>query len=369
MRKIIIVSFLILFAALAGIFRIPNAQVETDVTAKTTKVGVLLSGPKSDRNYCQSHYEAIEAIKGELNLDVVYRENVPGDCYNDIVSLIRDEGCQIVVGISYDFGEPMMKAAEKYPDVYFLHTAGTGHRNNLSTFFGRMYQARYLSGIVAGMKTKTGEIGYVAAFPISEVIRGINAFTLGVRSVRPDAVVHVRYCGSWVDDAPAGEACRGLLDRHPIDVVAMHSNSIEPNREADARGIWSIGHNLDNADLFPDSYLTASVWTWNEYYKKQILNCLQGKFHGSHDWIDMEEGIVGLSEFSDQVDPRTKAMVQKANERLRSWEYDVFYGPIRDNTGRLRVDAGESMTDDEMLNGFDWYVEGVAVEGQGMGGA
>ena len=105
MRKIIIISFLILFAALAGIFRIQNAQVDTDVTAKTTKVGVLLSGPRSDRSYCQSHYEAIEAIKGkgenELNLDVIYREYVPDDCYNDIVSLIRDEGCRIVIGVRW----------------------------------------------------------------------------------------------------------------------------------------------------------------------------------------------------------------------------------------------------------------------------
>ena len=162
MRKIIIISFLILFAALAGIFRIQNAQVDTDVTAKTTKVGVLLSGPRSDRSYCQSHYEAIEAIKGkgenELNLDVIYREYVPDDCYNDIVSLIRDEGCRIVIGVSFGYGPSMIKAADEYPDIYFLHASGaTGVRHNLSTFFGRMYQARYLSGIVAGLKTKTGE--------------------------------------------------------------------------------------------------------------------------------------------------------------------------------------------------------------------
>ena len=374
MRKIIIISFLILFAALVGIFHIQREQVDTDVTAKTTKVGVLLSGPRLDRSYCQSHYEALEAIKGKgehkLNLDVVYREYVPSDCYNEIVSLVRDEGCRIVIGVSFDYGPSMIKAAEAYPDVYFLHAAGAaGYRHNLSTFFGRMYQARYLSGIVAGMKTKTGELGYVAAFQIPEVIRGINAFTLGVRSVRPDAVVHVRYCGSWVEDDPARKESMELLNRHPIDVMAMHTNSLAPMEEADKRGIWSIGYNLDNADLFPNSCLTSCVWNRRNSYYKLIKDCLQEKFHGDHVWIDMEEGIVGLSEFSAQVDPQTRVMVQAANDRLRSWEYDVFYGPIRDNTGLLRVDAGESMTDDEMLKSFDWYVEGVAVEGQGMGGA
>lgn len=365
MRKLIIIAFLILFAAFAGIYGIQSNQLNTDVTAKVTKVGVLLSGSHSDRSYCQTHYEAIEAIKGNLNLNVVYREKVPNDCYKDIVSLIEDEGCEIVIANSFQFGKDMLKAAEKYPDVYFLHAAGTEHRHNFSSFFGRLYQARYLSGIVAGMKTKTGELGYVAAYPIPEVIRVINAFAIGARSVRPDAVVHVRYCGSWVEDEPAADASRKLLDSHPIDVMAMHTNSLAPHREADARGVWSIGIHFDNADLFPDTYLIACQWKWDKYYHKQILDCLQGKFHGSNVWMDMEkEGILYLSDFSKHIDPKTKTAVEEAGTRLKSWQYDVFYGPIRDNTGRLRVEAGESMTDDEMLHGFDWYVEGVTVEGK-----
>ena len=362
MKKIIVIAFLLLFAAIAGIYRIQRSQLDTDVTARTTRVGVLLNGSRMDHSYCQAHYEAMESIKDELNLDIVYLENVPDDCYKYVLSLIRDEGCKIIVGVSWGFYEPMERAAAEYPNVDFLHVSGTGHRKNLATFFGRMYQARYLSGVAAGMNTKTGELGYVAAFPISEVIRGINAFTLGVRSVRPDAVVYVRYCNSWVEDATAGEACRALFDRHPIDVVAMHTNSLQPHREADARGIWSVGYNLDNAAMFPNTYLTACVWRWSVYYRKQILNCLQGKFHGSHEWIDLEEGIAGLSTLSDHAAQQTLMRIRAAREKLRSRGFDVFYGPIMDNTGHLRVEAGESMPDDEMLNNFDWYVEGVTVE-------
>jgi len=229
-----------------------------------------------------------------------------------------------------------------------------------------MYQVRYLSGVVAGMMSKTGEIGYVASFPIPEVIRGINAFTLGVRSVAPEAVVHVRYCGSWTEDRPAGDACRTLLDRYPIDVVTLHTNSIEPNRIAEARGVWSIGYHLDNAAMFPHTYLTACVWQWGGYYRNQILDCLQDKFHGRNVWLEMEEGMVGLSPFSRHVDEGTRAAVRAAVTRMGG-AFDVFYGPITDNTGRVRVEAGESMTDDEMLNAFDWYVEGVTIEGQGLG--
>ncbi|MCR5347326.1 MAG: BMP family ABC transporter substrate-binding protein [Fretibacterium sp.] len=369
MRKIIFIAFFLLFSAIVGISQIQLEPVDTDVTASTTKVGVMLSGVRLDRSYCQAHYEAMEAIRDKLNLEIVYRENVSEDCYEEIIRLVRDEGCRIIVGVSYDFGESMLKAAEEYPGIYFLHASGTGHRNNLSSFFGRMYQARYLSGVVAGMKTKTGELGYVAAFPISEVIRGINAFTLGVRSVRPDAKVHVAFCGSWVEDGPAKDASQLLLDSWPVDVLAMHTNSIQPLKEADTRGVWSIGYNLDNASLFPNTCLTACVWKWKTYYHRQILNCLQGKFHGTHVWIDMEEGIVGLSELSRHVDLQMKAKLQAARERLQGLEFDVFYGPVRDNTGCLRIDAGESMPDDEMLNSFDWYVEGVKIEGQRMGDA
>ena len=362
MKKIIFIAFFLLFAAIAGIHQIQNRQVDTDVTATTTKVGVLLNGSRMDHSYCQAHYEALEAIKDELNLEVIYLEHVPMNCYRDIVDLIRNKDCKIIVGTSYEFGGDMMKAAVEYPNIYFFHASGVGHRNNFSSFFGRMYQARYLSGIAAGMNTKTGELGYVAAFPISEVIRGINAFTLGVRSVRPDAVVHVRYCNAWQGDDVAGEACRKLMNIYPIDVVAMHTNSLQPHIEANAKGIWSIGYNLDNTAMFPDTYLTACIWKWEVYYRKQILNCLQGKFHGHHDLIDMNEDIVALSEISSRADPETKSKVQAADEKLRTLEFDVFYGPIKDNSGRLLIEEGESLPDDEMFNRFYWYVEGVKVE-------
>ena len=362
MKRIIFIAFFLLFAAIAGIYQIQNSQVDTNVTAKTTKVGVLINGTRSDHSYCQAHYEALESIKDDLNLEYVYLENVPMDCYEDIVKLIRDKECKIIVGISFEFGMDMMKAAEEFPDIYFLHASGVNHRKNFSSFFGRMYQARYLSGIAAGMNTKTGELGYVAAFPISEVIRGINAFTLGVRSVRPDAIVHVRYCNAWQGDDVAGEACRKLLNRYLIDVIAMHTDSLQPHREADARGIWSVGYNIDNSAMFPDTYLIACTWKWEVYYRKQILNCLQGKFHGHHDLIEMNEGIVALSGLSSHADPQTKAKVQAADEKLRSLEFDVFYGPIKDNIGRLLIGEGESMPDDEMFNRFYWYVEGVNVE-------
>lgn len=366
MRKILILVGLVFVAAVAGISLSKDSWTETDVTAKTTRVGLVLSGIHDDRSFCQAHYDALQSLRDELNLDIICRERVPNECYPSIAELIQQEDCEIIVGVSFDYGEDMKKAADAFPNVYFLHAAGLGRKNNLATFWGRMYQARYLSGIIAGMASQTGQIGYVAAFPIVEVIRGINAFALGVRSVRPDARVYVRYCGSWTDDESAARESRTLLDNHPIDVLAMHTNSLAPNREAEARGIYSIGYNGDNRDIFSDNYLTAIAWNWKAYYRQQILACLRGKFHGTSQWLAMEDGIIKLADYSPQVSLQAKAAVSAAQARLRSREFDVFYGPIRDNQGKLRVDAGEAMSDKAMLNAMDWYVEGVSVEQESM---
>ena len=363
MRKILIVVIMIFVAAVAGIMLIRDSHTETDITAETTRIGLILNGSHNDRNYVQTHFEALQSLQKELNLKIICREKVPKDCYKEIVDLIEKEDCKIIVANSFEFGEYMKKAALAYPNTYFLHATGTSHSINMSTYFGRMYQARYLAGIVAALESKTGELGYVASFPLPEVIRGINAFMLGAHSVRPETVVYVRFCNSWTADEPAETATKTLLDNHPqIDVIAVHTNSLKPHKVTESRGIMSIGCNKDNSDLFASAYLTAVEWNWQGYYREQILDCLRGKFHGTHKWIGMNDGIVKLSGFSSIVSEETKAAVAAANDRLTSREFDVFYGPIRDNTGKLRLDEGESMSDNAMLNTFNWYVEGVTIE-------
>ena len=362
---LIIIVGAILLAAIIGMLLIEDAVIETDVTANTTKVGLVLAGLKDDANYSQAHYDSLMNLRKELNLKIICKDGVPEDasCYYTIKDLIELNGCKIIVAPSFGYGEYIKKLAENYPDVYFIDPTGTEYLPNMVSCMGRMYQARYLSGIVAGMKTKTGELGYAAAFEIPEVICQINAFALGVRTVFPEAVIHVTYFGSWTDDAAAKKASGKLLDKYPdIDVLTMHTNSLMPDRVAAQRGIWSIGFNMDNAALFPDSYLTACVWYWDDYYRQEILSCLQGKFYGRHDWIGMEEGIVALSDLTKNCAPGTKEKVDEAKKLFESRTFDVFYGPVTDNTGAVRIPEGESMSDDGMRNSFDWYVEGVIVE-------
>ncbi len=359
MKKVFVVAGIIVVAIIIGIFVINIYEADTEVTKEITKVGVILNGNIDDHSWSQSHYEGMEATAEELNLSVIYKESVLPEEVPQIIEEFDKEGCKIVVANSFEFNDCMIEAAKEYPEIYFLHATGTGYDKNLSTYFGRIYQIRYLCGIVAGLQTETNEIGYVAAFPISEVNRGINAFTLGVRSVNSEATVYVSWTNSWYDDNATADATNRLLDNHNIDVLAMHTDSTMALEIAEERGTMSIGYNLDNSQNYPETYLTAAVWDWDEFYTPIILKCLQGKFEGKHYWEGIDTGMVSLAPLTDKVNDETEAIVLQEMQKISSGTYDVFYGPIYDNEGKLRVEEGECMTDNVMLNEFDWYVEGV----------
>uniref|UniRef100_UPI004055D521 BMP family ABC transporter substrate-binding protein n=1 Tax=Acetatifactor sp. TaxID=1872090 RepID=UPI004055D521 len=359
MKKIVIAAGIIIIAILMGIFVINIYEADTEITKESTKVGVILNGNIDDQSWSQSHYEGLEKTAEELNLSIIYKESVISESIPQIIDEFIKEDCKIVIANSFEFGDYIKEAAKKYPEIYFLHATGVGEAKNLSTYFGRMYQIRYLCGIVAGLQTETNEIGYVAAFPISEVNRGINAFALGVRSVNRNANVYVSWTNSWNDDETAENATNQLLNNHNIDVIAMHTDSVKPLAIAEAKGIMSIGYNVDNSQAYPNTYLTAAVWDWENFYTPNILKCLQGKFEGNHYWEGVETGIVSLAPFTDKVKSGISETVYQEMERLSSGTYDVFYGPVYDNCGNIRVREGESITDSAMLNEFEWYVEGV----------
>lgn len=365
MKKIVIVTCAIFAFIMTGIFLINTKKEDTQVTKQSTKVGVLLNGSCQDASWSQSHYAGLEKSAKVLNLAICYRENVPETEESlRVMEEMIQQGCKIIICNSFRYGDWLLESAKKHPDIYYLHASGVEQANNLCTYFGRIYQMRYLSGIVAGLQTETNEIGYVAALPISEVNRGINAFTLGVREVNPKAKVHVKWSNSWTDEKKSEKAARTLLAQYDIDVLAMHTDTQAPLQVAEKAGIWSIGYNWDNSEKYPKSFLTAPVWKWETFYESVILECLQGKFRGRNYWLGVESGILGLSSFTKNVKEGIEKRTAKAEERLQSGKYDVFYGPIKDQDGVLRVKEGESMSDAAMLNEFDWYVEGVYMDDQ-----
>lgn len=358
MKKIVIVAAIILSVIIAGIFFISRQEE----TIGSLKIGIIFNGQKDDKNWSQSHYEGICQTAAELGMELLYQEEVPEteECISIMENMITD-GCTIIICNSFNYGTYIQEMAQKHPEVYFFHASGVGAAKNLSTYFGRMYQMRYLSGIVAGLQTQTNQIGYVAAFPISEVNRGINAFTLGVRSVKPQAEVYVEWCHSWTGDKEAGDATRTLLKSYDIDVLAMHTDSLRPLEIAEEEGIWAIGYNMDNRKHCESSFLTAPIWNWENFYTPRIKEVQQGKFVGRNYWEGAESGMISLAPLTKHVKDGIAEVVEEKMQEISSGTFDVFYGPIYDREGTLRVPAGESMPDETMLNEFDWYVEGVKI--------
>ena len=249
------------------------------------KVGVLhLSDPAEGSGYTYTHDLGIQGMQQNLGLSddqIVRKINVPDsdeDATKQAIQECIDEGCNIIFTTSWGYMEPTAEMAEKYPDIYFSH--GTGYMSNgknFNNYFGRIYQARYLSGIVAGMNTTTNKIGYVAAMDNSnsEVTGGIDAFALGIYSVNPDAEVYVKVTNSWYDPEAEENAAKTLLDMD-CDVIAQHCDTEYPQTLAEERGVYSIGYNSDMSKNAPDACLCSVIWNWSAYYTAAVQSLIDG---------------------------------------------------------------------------------------------
>ncbi|HEY8421164.1 MAG TPA: BMP family ABC transporter substrate-binding protein [Thermoclostridium sp.] len=325
------------------------------------KVGFIYIGTGADFGYSYAHEQGRLYAQEKLGdkVEFLVQENV-SDTDDSIVSVMQsmiDQGCKVIFANSYGFMDYMYDMAQEYPDVIFLHCSGSKSRENMLNYFGRIYQARYLSGIVAGMKTETNKIGYVAAHPIPEVIRGINAFTLGVRSVNPDATVEVVWTSTWYDPSLEKSAAISLLDKG-CDVIAQHQDTTGPQIAAQERGKWCIGYNCDTSEVVPESFLTAPVFNWGPYYADQIQKVLDGTWKSENYWGGMEDGVVKLAPLTKNAPAGAQEKVDEMTQKIINGEFKVFQGPIKDQNGNIKVPEGTVMTDDELLS-FNWFVEGV----------
>ncbi len=358
-RIAVIAAVVVLFSILVSvIFLYGRGGTEDDAQVK---VGLVLTGTKHDGGWNEAHYKALAVLEEEMDFRLICRENIP-ETDDSIIAVIDEmaaEGASIICASGWGYGDSIFEVNEQYPDIVFLHCSGTEKSENVAGFFGRMYQARYLTGIAAGMRTQSHSIGYVASMPTVEVIRGINAFTLGVRSVDPEATVHVLWTNAWDNITLEKQLTDQLIDDYGADVVSYHQNTAAVCEEADARGVYSVGYHYDNTASFPDTCLTAAVWNWTDFYRSRIRECIGGDFTGNTYWDGYSEGAVAISRLSDCCAEGTAQAVEAAQERLIDGDWDVFFGPIYDNSGALRVEEGTSLSDDYLLNDLTWFVEGV----------
>ena len=313
------------------------------VSKDELKVGFVFIGDVSDKGYTYAHGQGVEAMKAALGLSdeqVIIKTNVPEDgaCENAIRELI-EQGCQIIYGNSYGYMNYMEELAEEYPEVIFSHCSGYKSNDvNFNNYFGAIYQARYLSGIAAGMKTKSNKIGFVAAMQTPEVIGGFDAFALGVQSVNPDAVVYVKYTNSWYDPTLERQTADALLDMG-CDVIAQHCDTANPQIAAQERGVWGCGYNADMSVDAPAAHLTAPVWNWGAVYTKETQAVIDGTWVPENIFLDMSDGLVDLSPLSENCAEGTAEAIEAARAKILSGEFDVFNQELWDNQGNQLTDA------------------------------
>ncbi len=346
-------------------------QAEAEGTEKATeeeeaaeeeplKIAFAYIGVPGDLGWTYEHDRGRKKMENNLGdkIETTYIENVPeGPDAARIFRQYAQKGYDMIFGTSFGYMDPMYEVAEEFPEVYFEHCSGYKTADNMATYFGRMYQPRYLSGLVAGSMTEDDFIGYVAAFPIPEVIRGINAFTLGVREVNPDATVKVVWTNTWYDPVKEREAAVALLDSG-VDIVAQHQDTTEPQKAAQERGKLSIGYDSDMAQFVGDTVLTSPVWNFGPYYTRVAEEAMNGEWESHSFWGGMETDVVQLAEMSPKVPEDVRELVADWKNKILNDEWDVFWGPFKDQDGNVVVKEGEKMSDGDMLN-MSFFVEGV----------
>lgn len=348
-------------ACLVAIFlMLKNSGTEEKTDYTTMRIAVVMGGPRLDHSWNESHYIALEKLSKEMDMEIAYYDNVPTNSMaEEIMERAIANGAQIVIANSFGFGDAVARVAQKHPETKFFHATGLRVHPNVLVYAGRQYQMSYLSGIVAGLMTRNNKLGYLASLNISEVNSAINAFTLGARKVNPEAKVYVSWSGSWFDENMAATAAHYLLDTCGVDLFTTHADVNRPYEMAEEKGVWIIGNNLDNSERYPKSFLTAPIWHWEDFYRAKINEVKRNKFVARNEWLGIESGIMDLAPLASAVGDSIIRIVESERRKLEEGSFDVFYGPIEDNRGNLRVGPGESMTDENMQHHFDWYVKGV----------
>ena len=352
MKKIVLglLAFAMVFSVVSPIV----AQAK-----KPFKIAFVYIGPPGDMGWTYEQERGRLAVQKKFGdkIETKYIENVPeGPDAERIIRQYATAGFDMIFTTSFGYMDPTLAVAKDFPNVIFEHCSGYKTAPNMATYFGRIEEARYLTGIIAGRMTKTNIIGYVAAFSTPEVVRGINGFTLGVRSVNPKAQVRVVQTNTWYDPVKEREAAVALLDAG-ADIIAQHQDTTEPQKAAQERGKLSIGYDSDMGKFVGDSVLASATWNWEVYFTQTIQAALDGKWKTHEYWGGLKDNIVQLSSISPKVPASVRNEVEAARQKiLGGWS--IFTGPIKDQSGKVVYQAGQVIPDDKQLS-MDWFVEGV----------
>jgi simple sugar transport system substrate-binding protein len=323
------------------------------------KVGFVYVSPVGDAGWTSQHNAGRMALEKSLGdkVKTSFVEKVPEGA--DAERVIRDlaqQGNALIFTTSFGFMNPTIKVAEEFPNTKFEHATGYKTAPNVNTYNARFYEGRYLAGIVAGKMSKTGQMGYVAAFPIPEVIQGINAFTLGARSVNPKAQVRVVWVNSWYDPGKERDAANTLMGQG-ADVVTHHTDSTATVAAAEEKGKMAIAYHSDMRKFGPNAQLAAVTHHWGDYYTARAKAVIDGSWKVAPIWGGIKEGFIKLEGLSDKLPKELVDAVKKREDEIRAGAFHPFTGPIKSNEGKEVIASGT--LSDEQLGKMDYYVDGV----------
>lgn len=349
-----------------------TSTAKTAITKDTVKVGVIhIGNPADGSGYSYAHDEGIKGMQKEIGLkdsQIIRKNNVSDSDPAATETAIREcieSGCNIIFGTSWGYMDKMEAMAKQYPDVYFCH--GTGYKNNktnMCNYFGRIYQARYLSGIVAGMKTKSNLIGYVSAMgkSNSECTGGIDAFAMGVASVNDKAKVYVKVTNSWYSPTEETSAAKALISEG-CDVIAQHCDTPNPQLEAENSNVWGVGYNSDMSKDAPKATLTSVVWNWSAYYTYQVNAIINGKWDCKDYYGGMKDGLVDISALNKDIcTDEMQTAVDAAKKKILDGSFNVFDGVIETNDGKTVGKEGKTLDDTTIKSGINWYYKNVTLK-------
>ena len=370
LNKFVILLGVVVVAGLAFIMSSEKASEKVTGVAddKKLKVGFVYLTTPGDHGWTYAHEVGRQDVIKHFGdkVETTFVENVPEG--PDATRVIRDlakQGNDIIFTTSFGYMDPTLKVAKEFPEVKFDHITGYKRAPNMATGNIRFYEGRYVQGVVAGLMTKSNKIGYIASFPIPEVIQGINAFGLGLRSVNKDAEVSVIWVNTWYDPVKEADAAKVHI-AEGADILAQHTDSPAMLQTAEKAGVYGFGQSSDMKAFAPKAQLFSSVNNWGPYYVSQIQALIDGSWTtgegpdhwAGNTWAGMADDFLVLTQF-ENMPADVAAAAQKAADDIKSGTNKIFTGPIRDNTGAEKVPAGKTLNDGELFTTLDYYVEGV----------
>lgn len=338
---------------LAAVRRRPRAQARL-------KAGWVYVGPVGDHGWTFRHdvgRREVEAALGD-RIETTYVENVQeGPDAERVIRQLAAGGHGIVFATSFGFMNAVLRVAPQFPQVKFEHATGYKTATNVAVYNARFHEGRTVIGTIAGHVTRSGLIGYVGSFPIPEVVMGINAFTLALRRVRPDARVRVVWVNSWYDPGKEADAAKALIDQG-ADVLAQHTDSPAAVQVAQERGVFAFGQASDMSRFAPRAHLTAIIDNWGPYYVERCRAVLEGRWQTHSIWWGLREGMVQIGPYNPILPQAVVDEAERVRQGIIEGRIHPFAGPIRDQKGELRLPEGRTLSDEDILK-MDWYVEGV----------